>query len=94
MPRLFVPSVLNAQKSKQSKVVMKLKTSELSNGRYTNLSELALAMGLSIRQVYGVRQGKRANNERFIIGAIKAFPRYKLEDLFYVEGQWQKTAII
>ena len=31
-----------------------------------------------------MRDGERPINEKFIIGAIKAFPGYKLGDLFYV----------
>jgi hypothetical protein len=41
-------------------------------------------MGISVSQIYRVRQGKRPINQRFIIGAIKAFPGYKLDDLFYI----------
>lgn len=41
-------------------------------------------MGISYSQIYRVRLGKRAINEKFIIGALKAFPGYRLEDLFYV----------
>lgn len=65
---------------------MKLKTRvfELSNGKYRNLSELARAMGLSPAQIYRVRQDKRDINHKFILGAIKVFPGYKLDDLFYV----------
>lgn len=65
---------------------LKLKTRvfELSNGRCRNLSELAQAMGISVSQVYRVRQGKRGINEKFIIGAVKAFPGYKMDELFYV----------
>lgn len=65
---------------------MKLKTRafDLGNSKYTNLTKLARAMGLSISQVYRVRQGERNINGKFIIGAMKAFPRYKLDDLFYV----------
>ena len=65
---------------------MKLKTRvfELCNGKYTNLTELAQAMGMSVSQIYRVRQGKRPINQKFMIGAIKAFPGYKLDDLFYV----------
>ncbi len=64
---------------------MKLNTRvfELYKGKYENLSELAQAMGISEGQIYKVRQGKRSINESFIIGAIKAFPGYKLDDLFY-----------
>ena len=57
---------------------------ELYNEDYSSLVELARAMGISNAQIYRVRQGKRAVNEKFIIGALKAFPRYELGDLFYV----------
>ncbi len=65
---------------------MKLKTRvfELCNGRYSNLSELARAMGISVSQVYRVRKGQKLISEKFIMGAIKAFPGYNLGDLFYV----------
>ena len=65
---------------------MKLKTKvfELGNRKYANLSELAQAMGISVSEIYRVRQGKRPTNEKFIIEAIKAFPGYSLVDLSYV----------
>ena len=65
---------------------MKLKTRvfEVCNGRYQNLAELARTMEVSYDMVYRVRRGERGINGRFIIGAIKAFPGYKLDDLFYV----------
>ena len=65
---------------------MKLKTRvfELGNGKYRNLVELAQTMGISQDLIYRVRKGERGIHERFIIGAIKAFPGYKLDDLFYV----------
>ena len=65
---------------------MELKTRvfELYNERYTNFSELAKAMGISVATVSRVRQGIRPVNQKFIIGAVKAFPGYKLDDLFYV----------
>ena len=66
-------------------VKLKTRVFELSTEKYSNLSELAQAMGISVAQVYRVRQGKRSINEKFIIGAIKAFPRYKLDDLFCVD---------
>ena len=40
-------------------------------------------MGLSVSQVYRVREGKRGINEKFIIGAKKAFPESRLDELFY-----------
>ena len=65
---------------------MKLKTRvfELSNGKYRNLVELAQTMGISKDLIYSVRRGERNISGRFIIGAMKAFPGYELEDLFYV----------
>ena len=65
---------------------MELKTRvfELYKGKYRSLPELAWVMGISVGYIYKVRQGKRNINQKFIIGAIKAFPGYKLDDLFYV----------
>jgi hypothetical protein len=64
-------------------MIIKTRVFEMSNGKYRNLSELARAMGLSISQVYRVREGKRGINEKFIIGAKKAFPDRRLDELFY-----------
>ncbi len=55
----------------------------MANGKYRNLSALAVAMGLSVSQVYRVREGKRGINEKFIVGAKKAFPNSRLDELFY-----------
>lgn len=65
---------------------MKLNTRvfELYKGKYQNLSELARTMGVSWDLIYRVRRGERGIHERFILGATKAFPRYRLDDLFYV----------
>lgn len=80
-------SVKDTEKQKAEKVSrldLKLQTRvfDLCDGRYSNLSELAQAMGISISQIYRVRKGKRHINEKFIIGAIIAFPEYGLSDLF------------
>jgi hypothetical protein len=64
-------------------LIIRTKVFEMSTGRYQNLSELARAMGLSVSQVYRVREGKRGINEKFIIGAKKAFPECHLDELFY-----------
>ena len=68
---------------------MKLKTRvfELFHGKYADLCELARAMGVSRSQIYRVRQGERSINGKFIIGAVRAFPGYKLDDLFYVASK-------
>jgi excisionase family DNA binding protein len=71
---------------------LKTRVFELSNGKYKNLSELAQAMGISAPQVYRVKQGKRGINEKFIIGAVKAFPGHKLDDLFYVVPDGSENA--
>ena len=65
-------------------MILKTRVFELCDGNYKNLSELAQAMGVSVSQVYRVREGKRNINQKFIIGAIKTFPEYKFDDLFYV----------
>ena len=65
-------------------MIIKTRIFELYNGNYRNLSELAKAMDLSVSQVYRVREGKRSINQKFIIGAKKAFPNYRLDDLFYL----------
>ena len=57
---------------------------ELPSNGYKNLAELAQIMEISVSQIYRVREGKRHINQKFIIGATKAFPSYKLDDLFYL----------
>ena len=68
-------------------MILKTRVFELADGKYHNLSDLARAMELSISQVYRVRVGKRGINEKFLIGAKKAFPEHRLDELFYfVQG--------
>jgi hypothetical protein len=64
-------------------MIIKTRVFELATGKYNNLSDLAKAMDLSVSQVYRVREGKRGINEKFLIGAKKAFPDYRLDELFY-----------
>jgi len=64
-------------------MIVETRIFELSNSKYKNLSELAEAMEISVSQIYRVREGKRNINQKFIVGAIKAFPKYKFDDLFY-----------
>jgi excisionase family DNA binding protein len=63
---------------------LKAKVFELCNGKYVSLSKLAQAMGMNPQHIYLVRRGRRRVGEKFILGAIKAFPGYTLNDLFYV----------
>ena len=64
-------------------MIVKTRVFDLSCLSYQNLSDLARAMGLSVSQVYRVREGKRGINQKFIIGAVRAFPERRLDDLFY-----------
>ena len=64
-------------------MILRTRVFHLYIGRYRNLSSLAEAMELSVSQVYRVLEGKRNINRKFIIGALKAFPGYKFDDLFY-----------
>jgi hypothetical protein len=64
-------------------MIIKTRVYEFASGKFDNLSGLARAMGLSVSQVYRVREGKRGINEKFIIGAKLAFPEYRLDELFY-----------
>ncbi len=65
-------------------MIVKTRIFDSCNGNYKNLSELAQAMGISVSQIYRVREGKRRINQKFIVGAIKAFPNHRLDDLFYL----------
>ncbi len=65
-------------------MIIRTKIFELCTGDYRNLSELAQVMGISVSQIYRVREDKRSINQKFIIGATKAFPGRKFEDLFYL----------
>ena len=65
-------------------MIVRTRIFELSDGSYKNLSELAKTMGISVSQIYRVREGKRRINQKFIVGATKAFPNLKLDELFYL----------
>jgi len=65
-------------------MIVRTKIFELCPGEYRNLSELAQVMGISVSQIYRVRGGKRNINQKFIVGALKAFPHHKLDELFYL----------
>ena len=64
-------------------MIIKTKVFDLAATRFVNLSALAKSMDISVSQVYRVREGKRGINEKFIIGAKRAFPDLTLDDLFY-----------
>jgi hypothetical protein len=69
-------------------MIIRTRVFEMANSKYHSLTDLAGAMGLSVSQLYRVREGKRGINEKFIIGAKRAFPNYRLDELFYfINGQ-------
>ncbi len=65
-------------------MIVRTRIFELCNGRYSNLSQLAMAMGISVSQIYRVREGRRPVGHKFIIGAVRAFPASRLDELFYL----------
>lgn len=65
-------------------MIVKTRIFDLYDGSYKNLTELAKTMGISVSQIYRVREGKRRINQKFIVGATKAFPNHKLDELFYL----------
>ncbi len=64
-------------------MIIRTRVFDIANDKFQNLSELARAMGISVSQVYRVREGKRGINEKFIVGAKMAFPDLRLDELFY-----------
>jgi hypothetical protein len=75
-------------------MLIKTRIYEMADGKYHNLSDLARAMGLSVSQVYRVREGKRGINEKFIIGAKMAFPACRLDELFYFHSDIPAESLI
>lgn len=69
-------------------MVVKMRIFELCDGKYKNLSELAKAMDISTSQIYRVRNGTRRVNQKFITGALRAFPQCKLDTLFYLAPEF------
>jgi len=68
-------------------LIVKTKIFDLKYPNFKNLSEMALAMGISVSQIYRVKEGKRGINQSFIVGAIKAFPDHRLDGLFYLTSE-------
>jgi transcriptional regulator with XRE-family HTH domain len=64
-------------------MIIRTRVFDIATNKFQNLSELARAMGISVSQVYRVREGKRGINEKFIVGAKIAFPDLRLDELFY-----------
>jgi hypothetical protein len=75
-------------------MIIRTRVFDIANGKFQNLSELAKAMGISVSQVYRVREGKRGINEKFIVGAKMAFPDLRLDELFYLNNDHSPRKLI
>jgi len=67
--------------------VLKTRVFRLWDDKYqgdSKMIRLAQATGISLAHLYRVRRGDRKISATFIVGVAKAFPGYKLDDLFYV----------
>lgn len=49
-------------------------------------------MGISASHIYRVRRDERRINEKFIAGAIQAFPEYGFNDLFYFTSEEERVS--
>ncbi len=56
---------------------------EIYNSRYTDLRELATAMRLPVGVMLPILSGKEPISQDFVVGAIRAFPDHRLDELFY-----------
>ena len=68
-------------------MIVKTRLFDMECPRFKNLAEMAKAMGISVSQIYRVRDGKRGINQSFIAGAMRAFPERRLDDLFYLSDE-------
>jgi len=69
-------------------LVLKTRVFQLWDEKYqgdNSMPRLAQATGISRAHLYRVRRGDRKITATFIVGVAKAFPEYKLDDLFYVQ---------
>ncbi len=64
---------------------MRLGTYLFELEKETSLEKLASIIGVSVPQIYRIRQGKRRIHEKFIVGALVSFPQYTFEDMFYIK---------
>ena len=67
---------------------MKLKTRlfKLCKEDRIELADLAKTMSVSLNYISKIEKGGVEINKRFIIKSIKAFPGYKISDLFYLDN--------
>ena len=64
-------------------MLLQTRVFELCKENNKNLNELSETMNISPGQLDRMHQGKYSINQKFIIGALRAFPEYNIGDLFY-----------
>jgi len=62
---------------------LKTRIVDLCENKHKNINEICQTMNISKNQLYGTHQGKYRIDQKFIIGALKAFPENNIGDLFY-----------
>ncbi|MFC2014446.1 helix-turn-helix domain-containing protein [Chloroflexota bacterium] len=77
-------SFMNQNPDRGQDMLLKTRVFELCEEKHKDLDELGQTMNISVNQLNGVHQGKYSINQRFIVGALKAFPEYNIGDLFYL----------
>ena len=65
---------------------LKMKIHKLCKEEKIKLADLAKTMNLSLNYIKKMEKGETEINKRFIIASIKAFPKYKISDLFYFDN--------
>jgi len=90
MPRN--PQLRKCPKCRSARWVTSKAAEPPANMKYSSLVQLAQAMGIANSQIYRVKHGERTINEKFIVGAVKAFPGYRLDELFYVAPDGSQQA--
>ena len=86
-PRHPLPISEGDQGTRLPNNILRTRAFELWDEKYQGarkMTRLAQVMGISLAHVYRVRIGERKINGSFVVGAAKAFPECKLDELFYV----------
>ena len=84
---MFMVMTCHLASSVSEIMIIKTRVFESCNGNYSNLSELAQSMGMSVSQIYRVCESKRRRSEKFIIGAKSGSPNYRLDGFFYLDAE-------
>ena len=64
-------------------MIIKTRLTKLNGDGQVNLSELAKAIDISVKELCRILEGSQEINEHFIVNTIRAFPEYSLDQIFY-----------